>query len=217
MASLTEDILDFAKIEAGMFALNEKPFEIGALVTEIEFIFENQCNQKGLWLRIDCPEALRHTLFDSDADRIRQILMNLISNAFKFTNRGGIAVTFELIDFHNSRLMKVSVIDTGIGISESDSKGLFQVFGMIHKHRDEFNMKGTGLGLTISQKLVRMLGGKISMESEPGFGTTMTFTIKERAFNRRLNEEEKHSFHQEEYQIPKFIRNSQVYNNSFEI
>ena len=113
--------------------------------------------------------------------------------------------------------MKVSVIDTGIGISESDSKGLFQVFGMIHKHRDEFNMKGTGLGLTISQKLVRMLGGKISMESEPGFGTTMTFTIKERSFNRRLDEEEKHSFHQEEYQIPKSIRNSQVYNNSFEI
>ena len=123
MASLTEDILDFAKIEAGMFTLNEKPFEIGALVTEIEFIFENQCNQKGLWLRIDCPETLRHTLFDSDADRIRQVLMNLISNAFKFTNRGGILITLELIaDVNNfdHRLLKVKVVDTGVGVIESD-------------------------------------------------------------------------------------------------
>ena len=180
VASLTEDILDFAKIEAGMFALNEKPLEVASLVAEVEFIFENQCRQKGLWLKIHCPAALMRTRFDSDADRIRQVLMNLVSNAHKFTNSGGITVAFELVELRRDRLLKVTVTDTDVGISEAESRGLFQVFGMVHKHRDQFNMKGTGLGLTISQKLVKMLGGSITMQSLPGFGTTMTFTVREK-------------------------------------
>ena len=98
------------------------------------------------------------------------------------------------------------MIDTGIGISEDDKKGLFQVFGMIHKHRDEFNMKGTGLGLTISQKLVKMLGGKINMDSVINFGTTVTFTIKERlSFNR--HEEDKDIAFKEESKSNFYITN----------
>ena len=200
MASLTEDILDFAKIEADMFNLNEKPFEIGDLIKEIEFIFENQWAQKGLWLRFECDEELRRTIFESDSDRIWQVLLNLISNSFKFTNYGGITVNFEYIQCYrenNSRFLKIKVVDTGVGISDNDQKGLFQVFGMVHKYRDEFNMKGAGLGLTISQKLVKMLGGKIKMESVVGFGTTVTFTIKEKnSFNN--DEENKISHRREE-------------------
>ena len=190
MASLTEDILDFAKIEVDMFNLNEKPFEIGDLIKEIEFIFENQWAQKGLWLRFECDEELRRTIFDSDSDRIRQIFMNLISNSFKFTLQGGITITIDLLidNISMSRFLKIKVIDTGIGISKADSKGLFQVFGMIHKHRGELNIKGTGLGLTISQKLVKMLGGKIKMESTVGFGTIVTFTIKENSSSQWIEE-----------------------------
>ena len=203
MASLTEDILDFAKIEADMFNLNEKPFEIGVLINEIEFIFENQWKQKGIWLRVEWDERLRRMMFDSDADRIRQILMNLISNSYKFTNLGGITIAIALIQNNrenNSRFLKIKVTDTGIGISEDEKNGLFQVFGMIHKHRDEFNMKGTGLGLTISQKLVKMLGGKINMESVINFGTTVTFTIKERPSLNRL-EEDKYLVFKEESKL----------------
>ena len=200
MASLTEDILDFAKIEADMFNLNEKPFEIGVLINEIEFIFENQCKQKGIWFRVKWEERLRRMMFYSDADRIRQILMNLISNSYKFTNYGGITIAFAMIQSsrdNNSRFLKIKVIDTGIGISEDDKKGLFQVFGMIHKYRDEFNMKGTGLGLTISQKLVKMLGGKINMESVVNFGTTVTFTVKERPSLNWLDEDKNLVFKEE--------------------
>jgi len=79
------------------------------------------------------------------------------------------------------------VTDTGIGISESDSAGLFQMFGMVHKRRAEFNMRGTGLGLTISQKLVNQMGGQISLESEEGKGTTVTFTIRENMENSEFD------------------------------
>ena len=101
---------------------------------------------------------------------------------------------------NNSRFKKIKVVDTGIGVSDHDRKGLFQVFGMVHKYRDEFNMKGAGLGLTISQKLVKMLGGKIKMESVVGFGTTVTFTIKEKhSFSN--DEESKISQRREETKI----------------
>ena len=183
-----------------MFNLNEKPFEIGVLINEIEFIFENQWKQKGIWLRVEWDKRLRRMMFDSDADRIRQILMNLISNSYKFTNYGGITITLNLINrnrVNNSRFLKIKVSDTGIGISEDDKKGLFQIFGMIHKHRDEFNMKGTGLGLTISQKLVNMLGGKIKMESVIDFGTTVTFTIKEKPSLSRCEEDNNIVIHEE--------------------
>ena len=175
----------------------------------MSLFFENQCKQKGIWLRVEWDERLRRMMFDSDAERIRQILMNLISNSHKFTNCGGITIAIALIQSSretNSRFLKIKVIDTGIGISEDDKKGLFQVFGMIHKHRDEFNMKGTGLGLTISQKLVKMLGGKINMESVINFGTTVTFTIKERlSFNR--HEEDKDIAFKEESKSNFYITN----------
>ena len=102
--------------------------------------------------------------------------MNLISNSFKFTNQGSVTVGVTQTA-HDT--LEFEVTDTGIGISESDSTGLFQMFGMVHKNRDEFNMKGTGLGLTISQKLVQRMGGRIKLKSEKNKGTTVTFSIQE--------------------------------------
>ena len=109
--------------------------------------------------------------------------MNLISNSFKFTNQGHIRVTVHRPLFSDS--LEFEVADTGIGISDSDTGGLFQMFGMVHKHRDEFNMKGTGLGLTISQKLVERMGGKIKLNSEENKGTTVVFTVQEDYQNKQ--------------------------------
>jgi two-component system, sensor histidine kinase len=107
----------------------------------------------------------------------------LISNAFKFTRQGYIKIiisSYTERNFEqNQRFLKFVVEDSGVGISEHDQARLFKVFGMVHKHRDEFNLRGTGLGLTITQKLVELLGGEISLESEEENGTKVTFIIKE--------------------------------------
>jgi len=173
---LTEDILDLAKMQVGIFALTENTFKMSDILTDISFIFGIQCEKKGLALVIECSDSLRHSDIWSDINRIRQVLLNLISNAFKFTKEGSIKLSVTKVD---AFVLRFEVADTGIGISESDSTGLFQMFGMVHKHRDEFNMKGTGLGLTISQKLVERMDGKMLLESEEGKGTTVSFTIKQ--------------------------------------
>lgn len=114
---------------------------------------------------------------------MKQILINLISNSFKFTNQGKIHVSissYKERDFERSeRFLKIIVEDSGIGISDQDKASLFKLFGIVHKHREKLNMRGTGLGLTISQKLVELLGGEIQLESEENVGTIVTLTIKE--------------------------------------
>ena len=109
----------------------------------------------------------------------------MISNSFKFTHQGGITISFSLQHFiegfERSRGLEIQVKDTGTGISENDKKGLFKIFGVGNKHRDQFNMKGTGLGLTITQKLVEILGGRIHLESEESKGTTISFIVKEKS------------------------------------
>lgn len=110
--------------------------------------------------------------------------MNLISNAFKFTHRGGIYVKIKLenrVAFDNERYkyLVFEVTDTGVGMAPSEIKNLFTMFSTIDRHRNSLNIRGTGLGLTISKKLTEMLGGKISVKSEEGKGTTFTFDVKE--------------------------------------
>jgi two-component system, sensor histidine kinase len=130
---------------------------------------------------------LRRTRFRSDVGRIKQIMINLISNSFKFTNQGFIRVTIgtfiERSFICNHRFLKFTVEDSGIGISEQDQSRLFKCFGMVHKHRDEFNCRGTGLGLAITQKLVTLLEGEINLKSEENKGTEVAFTIKESPSN----------------------------------
>jgi signal transduction histidine kinase len=121
--------------------------------------------------------------FNSDSGRIKQILINLISNSFKFTSRGYISLKIEhLVErsfVPKAKHLRFIVEDTGIGISINYQANLFKVFGMVQKHRDSFNCRGTGLGLTISQKLANLLGGEITLESEEEKGTKVSFTVKE--------------------------------------
>lgn len=176
LLNLVEDILDLAKIEAGKFTLNKEPFVISKLIDEVKFIFGQQCHQKGLYLRVEGHEELLNSRLNSDMSRIRQVLLNLISNSYKFTSEGGIIIKLESYyrqeeENTSTKCIRFSVTDTGIGISKEDKKGLFQMFGVVLKHKEQFNMKGTGLGLTISQKLVNLLGGEISLTSVENRGT----------------------------------------------
>ena len=160
LMNLVKDILDLAKIEAGTFDLFIRPFVIKVLLEEIKFIFGQQWETKNLYLKIDWDPNLLKKRFSSDISRIRQVLLNLISNSFKFTEHGGITVSVELynkpMDEGVRRYLHFWVSDTGIGISEEDKKGLFKMFSTVKKHKEVFNWKGTGLGLTITQKLVHL-------------------------------------------------------------
>ena len=123
LLNLTEDILDLAKMEAGMFRLNENLFLISDLVEDINYIFTIQCEQKDIYFRFQVEDNLLNYQFRSDVGRIKQILMNLISNSLKFTNKGGITVTIQIANNLNKdhvvdRYLHFSVTDTGIGISK---------------------------------------------------------------------------------------------------
>ena len=109
---------------------------------------------------------------------VKQVLLNLISNSLKFTQRGG-SITVEIIQFTQltDKYLKFSVTDTGTGIPAKDINKLFQMFSMLDKHKNEMNQKGTGIGLAISKKIVEKLGGEIVAQSEEGKYSQFSFTI----------------------------------------
>lgn len=205
LLSLVEDILDLAKFESGTFSIKESPFRLNELISEFNEIFSLQCKQKRLDFQITCEENIKGLIFNSDCGRIKQILMNLLSNAFKFTQEGGIKVSISVehrtLDFEKVKFLVFAVADTGVGISSQEIKNLFTMFSTINRHKESMNMRGTGLGLTISKKLTKMLGGKISVQSKEGHGSIFIFDIRESKCNideemmLEVNSENNNSFH----------------------
>ena len=183
---LVEDILDLAKIEAGTFSLNYQPFKLDTLIKEIEYIFEFQWVQKGITFNVNIDKELINSSFCSDIGRVKQIVINLISNACKFTMEGGInlhvssKVDFDPVKFERWRFLIFKVSDTGIGIHEKEIPKLFKLFGTVNQYQNNINSRGTGLGLSISKKIVESLGGTIGLKSKIGEGTKVKFSIKEK-------------------------------------
>ena len=175
---LVEDILDLGKFEAGTFSLNNEEFLLKALVEDIEYIFSTQWKMKGIDFNINIWEELVYSTYKCDQGRVKQVLLNLISNSLKFTQRGG-SITVEIIQFTQlmDKYLKFSVTDTGTGIPAKDINKLFQMFSMLDKHKNEMNQKGTGIGLAISKKIVEKLGGEIVAQSEEGKYSQFSFTI----------------------------------------
>ena len=114
----------------------------------------------------------------SDNKRIKQVLINLISNSFKFTERGRIEIKIGEFKRNGDNFLKFEVSDTGVGISKEDIPKLFKMFGMLSKHRSQLNQSGSCIGLSISKKIVESLGGKINVRSRENEWTKFTFTIK---------------------------------------
>ena len=130
LSNLVEDVLDFAKIEAGNLDLNFDSFVISSLTEEIRFIFENQCHKKHINFTIIWEENILNSQFVSDLPRIRQILINIVSNSFKFTHQGGITIDINLFTERGNnvsrRYMKLIISDTGSGISDEDKIGNYK-------------------------------------------------------------------------------------------
>ncbi|MDE1171844.1 MAG: ATP-binding protein [Verrucomicrobium sp.] len=181
LISLINDILDFSKIESGKLGLESVPVDIRRCVQDVLDFNTHAAAAKGLALRGETAPEVPETVL-SDPFRLRQILINLVGNALKFTEKGGISVAADVErKLADGRLLiRFQVRDTGIGISPAAQARLFKPFSQADSSTSR-HYGGTGLGLAICKRLAELFGGEISLESREGEGTTFTFTIACRA------------------------------------
>ncbi len=204
LKDIVNDILDFSKIESGELDLENKVFPLADLLDEIKALMGVNAKEKGLAFICDY-EQVRNTSFFGDRLRLRQVLINLISNAVKFTAKGAVTVKVLAEGTLNQPTLRVEVSDTGIGIAKENLELIFERF----KQADSSVSRkygGTGLGLAISKNIVSLMGGAISVVSQPGEGSTFIVILPlklpqitdenvedGRALNKKLNDKIKSS------------------------
>jgi signal transduction histidine kinase/CheY-like chemotaxis protein len=177
---ILNDILDFSKIEARKLRLEETEFSIESMLESVAAVTAMKAEEKGLEIAFAVAPDVPSRLV-GDPLRLGQVLINLVNNAVKFTERGEVVVSIELAEAMeaDSAMLRVAVRDTGIGLKVEQQDGLFEAFTQGDSHITR-EYGGTGLGLAISKQLVEMMGGRISAAGEPGVGSTFTFTIRTR-------------------------------------
>jgi signal transduction histidine kinase/DNA-binding response OmpR family regulator len=176
LLDIINDILDFSKIEAGKLELNIAPFSLRDIVEDAVDILAERAHSKGLELICDIPAQIE-TAVSGDGQRLRQIIINLISNAVKFTDRGEIKITVRHAgsDLLNSSF-EFEVKDTGVGIKPENCTNIFESFAQEDSSTTR-QYGGTGLGLAICKQLVELMGGQIGVSSAPGVGSTFSFSV----------------------------------------
>ncbi len=177
LLTIINDILDFSKIEAGKMTIDPIPFDFSTIVEDVATLLAPRVDEKEIELILRyAPQSPRYLI--GDAGKIRQVLLNLTGNAVKFTDRGHVLVEVDCPEFTPvDASIRVAVSDTGIGISKDKQGSLFQDFSQVDSSPTR-RFAGTGLGLAISKRLIEAMGGNIQVESEPGSGSTFSFTLK---------------------------------------
>jgi signal transduction histidine kinase/FixJ family two-component response regulator len=177
LLTIINDILDVSKLEAGRLELEVIDLDIAEVVRQVVDLMGPKAVQKGLAIRSDIDDRARRTL-RGDPTRIRQILLNLVSNAIKFTETGGIIVKVDCRELYREEVvLRIEVTDTGIGIPDSVIGNLFTKFTQADQSVAR-RFGGTGLGLAISRQLVEAMGGKIGVESRPNVGSKFWLTLR---------------------------------------
>jgi signal transduction histidine kinase/CheY-like chemotaxis protein len=176
LLDMINNILDLSKIEAGKMELSIEEMEISDVIDSVISTARGLIKEQPIQLIENVPDTLPMVL--ADRTRVRQIMLNLLQNATKFTDEGSITVSAEIIEDVESEkpLIKISVTDTGIGIAEEDQENLFERFSQVDSSLTR-KVGGTGLGLSITKHLVEMQGGTIDLNSELGKGSTFWFTV----------------------------------------
>ncbi|HEX4940717.1 MAG TPA: ATP-binding protein [Candidatus Kapabacteria bacterium] len=177
LQEVINDVLDFSRIEAGKMNLVRHPFELQQMLQDVCAIYEFEARRKRIELGCFIAEGTPLQLI-GDASRIRQVLLNVLSNALKYTEQGFVHINVQLTDaiLSDQLMVRFEVEDSGIGISPRDQRKLFQSFSQIqHEHRQD--TPGSGLGLLISQQIVELMGGEMGVKSELGRGSCFWFNL----------------------------------------
>jgi len=177
LLTILNDILDFSKLEAGAIELESIAFDLHKAVDGVISLMSSRAQERALWLRVERGPGLPQML-TGDVGRLRQVLLNLLSNALKFTERGGITLAVERIGGDERRAaLRFSVADTGIGIRDEARAKLFQSFSQADSSISR-RFGGTGLGLSICRKIVELQGGRIGCDSTFGVGSRFWFELE---------------------------------------
>ncbi|CCQ89469.1 putative Histidine kinase [Nitrospina gracilis 3/211] len=172
LLGLINDILDFSKIEAGKMELNVAQFSLSGLIGDLQVIFHNRCERNHLTLKVDYNFSGQRRWVEGDQGKLRQILINLLENAVKFTDQG--KVFFRVTEEKKDQYL-FEVVDTGCGIPLEKQEAVFDYFIQNQNGQEK---GGTGLGLSISRRQVELMGGELKLESYPGWGSRFYFSIK---------------------------------------
>lgn len=180
LLTIINDVLDISRAEHGNVDINSKPFNLKDLLEDVNLLFKNEVEKQGIALKYHIDDAAPRWV-EGDDSRIRQILVNLIGNAKKFTKEGSIMLNVRCLENQaesaNDQIhLQFEVTDTGPGIPEDKQQAIFEAFQQIHPDQEESKF-GLGLGLAISQKLVHLMGGRMGLRSKEGEGATFYFVL----------------------------------------
>ena len=197
LLTLINDILDLSKVESGKLELTYNYFDPGVLLKELVQVFSLKISRKKINLEIDIAPDFPETIY-LDEVRFRQIMLNLVGNAIKFTDKGFVKVVLKAEErsYKNEneicRLI-IEVIDTGIGISKQSQNLIFESFRQQYQH-DSKKYEGTGLGLSITKRLVEIMNGSIEVDSEPGVGSKFTIRFPDINIKKTINQSNNNEF-----------------------
>ncbi len=180
LLGIINDILDFSKIEAGKMEIIPVDYDLSSVINDLVNMVQKRADEKGLELKLDFDSSLPKILRGDDV-RIKQVITNILSNAVKYTEKGYItfSIAYEKTeDEAESILLKVAVKDTGIGIKKEDLERIFSEFERVDEARNR-SIEGTGLGMSITRRLLRMMGSDLKVESMYGLGSKFSFTLKQ--------------------------------------
>ncbi len=182
LLSIVNDVLDFSKIEAGKMELLQENYELSSLIIDIVNMTQERAQNKGLKYELNISPNLPKTLF-GDSIRIKQCILNLLTNAIKYTNKGSITflIDYKKIDENNIR-MTIKVKDTGIGIKQDDMQKLFAPFERIEEEKNR-TIEGSGLGISIVRRLLIMMNSNLEVQSVYGKGSEFSFTLKQKVID----------------------------------
>lgn len=202
LLSIINDILDFSKIEAGKIDILEEDYELARLIKDVDNLMSGKAREKGLTLTVNAREDLPSVLH-GDVNRVRQIMINLLNNAVKYTQEGFVELFVRAeVGVGERAELEILVKDTGIGIRKEDLGRLFESFSRVDEKKNK-NIEGTGLGLSITKRLIEKMNGTIRVESEYGKGSAFRVILPQTVMDRTpmgdyrtsVKEEKKEDFH----------------------